>query len=256
LSLPRLLPIFTFIPIACFSALAQPAFDVASVKPSAPVPVGQNLNINLGSDHHGTVTLANTTLSECIRYAYGPASEDQISGPDWIRDRELRFDIIAKAPPETPADQLLLMMRSLLAERFHLVLHTEQKPVAHLELSLAKTAPKLHESKEEGDSVLRGYGRGLLYYDRLDFHALVMLMSRQLRQPVIDKTGITGRYDVKLEWTPDELQPATDPANAPVRPDISIYTAVREQLGLQLETKKTHIEVLVVDHADKVPTPN
>ena len=70
------------------SAVAQPTFDVASVKPDLPVPPGQNLSINLGSDNRGTVTLANTTMSECIRYAYGLVSEDQISGPDWIRDRQ------------------------------------------------------------------------------------------------------------------------------------------------------------------------
>ncbi len=98
-------------------AAAQPAFDVASVKPSPP-PEGDLININLGGASHGVVTLANTTLSECIRYAYGLANEDQIAGPDWIRDRHIRFDITAKAPPATPPDELLAMMQTLLAQRF------------------------------------------------------------------------------------------------------------------------------------------
>jgi uncharacterized protein (TIGR03435 family) len=243
--------------VAPVLAIAQPKFDVASVKPSQPAPTGDNININLGGDNHGTVTLGNTTLSECIRYAYALTSEDQISGPDWIRDRAIRFDIIAKAPPETPRDQLLLMTQNLLAERFHLQLHTDQRPVTHMELSVDKGGSKLHASTAEGtNSTLRGYGRGLLFYDHFDFHMLATLLSRQLRVPVIDKTGITGRYDLKLEWTPEDLQPAAGSADSPVRPDVNVYTAVREQLGLQLEMKKTPIDVLVIDRADKVPVPN
>ncbi len=243
--------------ITPFLAIAQPKFDVASVKPSQPVPAGQNININLGGDNHGTVTLGNTTLSECIRYGYGLTSVDQIAGPDWIRDREIRFDIIAKAAPDTPREQLLIMTQNLLIERFHLQLHTEKRPVTHLELSVGKGGSKLHVSTAEGTgSTLRGYGRGLLFYDHFDFHMLATLLSRQLRLPVVDKTGITGRYDLKLEWTPEDLQPAAGSADSPVRPDVNIYTAIREQLGLQLEMKKTPIDVLVVDHADKTPVPN
>jgi uncharacterized protein (TIGR03435 family) len=99
---------------------AQPSFDVATVKRGGPVRPDGLLDINLGTASHGTVTLSNTTLSECIRYAYGFTNEEQIAGPDWIRDRSIRFEIVAKAPPETPAAQLRLMLQTLLQERLRL----------------------------------------------------------------------------------------------------------------------------------------
>jgi uncharacterized protein (TIGR03435 family) len=183
-------------------------------------------------------------------------AESQISGPDWIRNRSLRIDIIAQAPPDTPMDQIHLMMQHLLAERFHLVLHTEQRPLAHLELSVTARGLKLHESVGDGgsNSKLVASGRGLLSYTHLSMGTLSMLLARHLSQPVIDRTGLTGSYDVALKWDPNDLPPGAGSADSPALPDIS--TAVREQLGLQLEAKKTPLEVLIVDSADKVPTPN
>ena len=135
---------FALILVWAAVAWAQPAFDVASVKPSPPPP-GDLININLGTESHGEVTLGNTTLSECIRFAYGLSSEDQIAGPDWIRDRHIRFDIIAKAPAATPHDQILRMMQTLLAERFRLAIHREPRRVAHLELMPGKGPSKAKE---------------------------------------------------------------------------------------------------------------
>src|SRR5580700_10893433 len=123
----RRIPTLTLLSIA--TAFAQsPTFDVASVKPSPPT-VSDRLEINLGAFNHGVITLTNTTLSECVQYAYGLVSEDQIDGPDWIRDRRLRVDITAKTSPGTPLDQALAMTQALLAERFHMELHREPKSV-------------------------------------------------------------------------------------------------------------------------------
>jgi len=243
---------------ACGAALAQSAaaptaFDVASVKPSPPSGSGL-LNINLGTFNHGVATLTNTTLSECIRFAYGLVSEDQISGPDWIRDRSLRVDIVAKTSPETPFSQALLMMQTLLAQRFHLDLHREPRPIRHFELALGKSAARLHESKDDAPVVNATYRRGLLFYDHMAMHTLAVLLSRQLKQPVIDLTGLSGFYDIHLEWSPD------DPAGKEALPDVAplpdVYHAVEAQLGLQLEPKKTAIDVLAIDRAEKVPIAN
>ena len=239
--------------LAFRSALAQtPAFDVASVKPSPP-SVTDRLDINLGTLSHGVVTLTNTTLSECIQYAYGLVSEDQISGPDWIHDRQLRVDIEAKTSPNTPLDQVLLMMQALLSERFHMQFHREPKPVRHLELTVGKKGSKMPESQEGATLRPNTYNRGRLFYDRRTMHTFAVLLSRQLKQPVIDLTGLTGFYDVHLEWAPDDPSglPATDAAPLP-----DIYQAVEEQLGLHLESKKTPIEIIMIDRADRVPTAN
>src|SRR5215831_18184529 len=113
--------------VASAGTSAQPAFDVASVKQGGPVRPDGLLDISLGTAVHGVVTLSNTTLSECIRYAYGLANESQIAGPDWIRDRSIRFEIVAKAPADTPADDLRRMLQTLLKERFRLEMHREPR---------------------------------------------------------------------------------------------------------------------------------
>jgi uncharacterized protein (TIGR03435 family) len=254
----RRLDLIFLLLITLGAAFAQPvdpgpAFDVASVKPSPPALPGHNIMINLGGASHGVVTLTNATLGECIRYAYGLAGEDQVSGPDWIKDRQLRVDIVAKAPPDTPNDRLLLMTQRLLQERFRLAIHTEQRRLFHYDLSISKKGLKLHESKDSAPTVLRAYQLGLLSYERLSMRALAGLLSRLLREPVVDRTGLAGSYDVNLEWAPYDPDAAVA-ADAPERPDI--FRALEEQLGLRLEMAKTPIDVLVVDHAVKVPLSN
>jgi Protein of unknown function (DUF3738) len=154
--------------VLCLAAVGQtaqvsPSFDVASVKPNKDIP-DRNFYIELGTARHGEVTLHNTNMNDCIRYAYGLTSDDQISGPDWMASYNVRFDIVAKAPPDTSQDTLLLMMQRLLAERFHLTLRTKLKSVAHLELEAAKSGPRMPPSAEEPAYPDYRYGRGLLSY--------------------------------------------------------------------------------------------
>src|SRR5262244_2285515 len=106
-------------------AQQQPQFEVATVKLSPPVPLGTPLPINLGSFRNGTVMLTNTTLSECLQFAYGLVSGAQIAGPDWIKSRDVRFDIVGKTGPDVARDQALLMMQNLLDERLKLSMHHE-----------------------------------------------------------------------------------------------------------------------------------
>src|SRR5215467_5708325 len=102
------------------AAEQQPQFEVATVKLSPPVPAGTPLPVNLGSLRNGTAMLTNTTLSECIQFAYGLVSDTQIAGPDWIKSRDVRFDIVAKTGTDVPRERALLMMQSLLSERLKL----------------------------------------------------------------------------------------------------------------------------------------
>jgi uncharacterized protein (TIGR03435 family) len=263
--MPWLIPTLLF-PLGaaiCQPAAPPPAFEVASVKPSTNEG-GDTININLGTASHGVVTLTNTTLSECIQYAYNLVSEDQISGPDWLRDRKLRVDIVAKAAPDTPLDQLLPMAQALLAERFQLVLHREPRPLKHFELAVAKSGPRMPEAKGDGPSSRIFYGRGRLQYSHLSMHRFAVLLSRQLKEVVIDNTGLGGFFDVNLEWTPDDPAPtASRGADAQTRPETTadtaapgIFKAVQQQLGLTLEATKTPIEILVVDSAQKTPSGN
>src|SRR5271169_7194487 len=97
-------------------AQSRPAFDVASLKPSPPA-AGDKIYINLGTARHGTVTLSNACLADCLRYAYSITDDDQLAGPDWITLKEVRFEIEAKAPADTPLPRLREMLQTLLTER-------------------------------------------------------------------------------------------------------------------------------------------
>jgi uncharacterized protein (TIGR03435 family) len=249
--------------LATLRAAELPAFDVASLKPSPATLPGQNIEINLGTWRHGEVVLRNTTLNDCIRFAYGLVSDEQISGPDWMRSYQFRFDIIAKAPPATPREQLLLMLQRLLTERFRLALHREPRAMAHLDLEVAPGSRKLHESLDSTESSLVSYGPGKLIYRHIPLATLAVLLSRQLKQPVFDRTGIAGFFNIDLQWLPDDLPrpstgadaaPASEASEMSLRPDL--FHAVQTQLGLKLEVRKTPVEVLMIDHAEQVPVGN
>jgi uncharacterized protein (TIGR03435 family) len=238
-----------------------PSFDVASVK-AVPFTPG-DYRANLGSAVHGEVVLTNATLSECLRFAFNVNNDDQVSGPDWIKSKSVRFNIDAKAPPDTPAPQLRLMLQTLLTERFKLALHHEQKELPFLALVVGAKGLKIREAKEESDPSGNRYIMGTIRSNRVPISTLAMLLSRFLRQPVLDMTGLTGMWELKLEWTPDNVPPrpavagAADPAPAlEVAAGPSIFEAVEAQLGLKLEPRKGPLHVIVVDSAEKTPIEN
>ena len=99
-------------------------FEIATLRMSPP-PSGDSININLGQIRNGKLTLSNANLSDCIKLAYNLVSDDQLIGPDWMRDKSVRFDVVAQAPPDASREQVLLMLQSLLADRLKLKLHAE-----------------------------------------------------------------------------------------------------------------------------------
>jgi uncharacterized protein (TIGR03435 family) len=235
---------------------AQPQFDVATVKQSPP-PVGDSIIINLGTVRNGKVTLTNTTLSECIRFAYGLVSEDQVSGPDWIKFREVRFDIVAQAPPDTPREQLLVMLQALLAERLKLALHHEPRERSFLALVVGKNGSKLHAAKADASPVGGPSILGRVVSNHMSMPVLASLVSRFERQIVVDMTGLTGLFEVDLQWTSERGgAPAEDVGAQATDEKPSIFVALQEQLGLKLEARKGPLDVLVVDFAQKVPSDN
>lgn len=237
------------------SAQPPPAFEVATFK-SSPPPPGDRININLGTVRNGTVTFTNASLSDCLKFAYGIVSDAQIAGPDWIKSKEVRFDVVAKAPPDTAREQLPHMMQALLVDRLKVALHHESRELPFLALVVGKNGPKVLESSQTarpgagGNSAVLGHING----QQLSMQVLATLLSRFERQIVIDMTGLKGSYQVKLEWTSDVNRPI--PAEIDVGTGPSIFTAVQEQLGLKLESRRGPLDVLVVDHAEKAPAEN
>jgi bla regulator protein blaR1 len=222
-------------------------FEVATLKQSPP-PAGNLLDINLGTARNGKLTLANTTLSECVKYAWSIVSDDLIAGPDWMKSRDVRFDIVAQAPPNTPDEQLRPMLHALLRDRLKLELHHEQKTLPYLALLEDKGGAKLPPAKSAGGNTGRG---GRIIGNHMSMPALAMLLSRFERRTVVDMTRLGGLYEVNLEWAPEQAAAAGDIPAGP-----SIFTAVQEQLGLRLESRKGPLDVLVIDRAEKVPAGN
>jgi uncharacterized protein (TIGR03435 family) len=235
------------------AAYAQPALEIATLKRSPP-PEGDLININLGNVRNGQLTLANVTLSECLIFAYDLTSNSQLVGPDWTKSRAIRFDIVAQVPPDMPREQMLLRLQSLLADRLRVALHHEQKERPYLALTVAKNGPKLPEVQpaRAGSTGLSILGR--IAGTQMQMRTLALLISRFQGQIVLDQTGLPGFYEVKLEWTPDLNRPQPPDSDAP--PGPSIFTAVQEQLGLRLESRKGPVDVLVVDHAEQIPAEN
>ena len=236
---------------AYYQQAPAPAFDAATVKPSAPI-VGDAYNINTGKILHGVVTLGNATLSDCLKFAYSLTTDVQLVAPEWASAKgHYIYDVTGKAAPEAPQGELLRMLQGLLKERFQLAVHTEQREMKHYELVVSKSGPKMHESTvDQADA--RGAARlDGITSNRMQMNKLAMLMSRMTRMPVIDGTGLNGYYEIKLQWSPEDLKGTGE---SPLGP--SIFTAVEEQLGLKLLWKKGPVDVLVVDRAEKVPLEN
>ncbi len=236
--------------VAVAGAVCAQAFEVASVK-VAPVLNGDPYNINLGTVQHDTLTFGNVSLADCIRFAYGLTSDYQLSGPDWITSKELRFDIVAKAPPGTTREQRLTMMQALLAERFKLALHTEKKVFTYYALVVAKGGSKMRPATD-GPAVPPAGVQGQLRIvsNSMAMSMLATILSRYMRAFVVDQTGLDGPFEVKLVWTPDD-RPVPEDERGP-----SVFTALTEQLGLKFESRKGPMEVLVIDHAEKTPIGN
>jgi uncharacterized protein (TIGR03435 family) len=242
---------------------AQPSFEVASIKPSDP---DSQLKIDYAAG--GRLIVTHATLRFLIKIAYD-ISDDQITGgPGWINST--RFDVQAKpaAPiagdPQTMTkDQLLmfhaptrLRLQKLLADRFQLEMRKESKPMPIFALVVAQAGPKMKLDSSPGDAELKtGDGRGVLTATRVGMSALAGFLNEgQTGRPVTDMTGLTGKFDFRLEWTPDPSLGGA-PA-APADPGgISIFTALQQQLGLRLDPRTGASDYFVVTRAE-LPSAN
>jgi uncharacterized protein (TIGR03435 family) len=235
-------------------AQERSAFEVASVRPNRSGERGERRDFPVGR-----FTATSASVKYLLKTAYR-VEDFQISGtPGWF-DSD-RFDIEAKAVGDPPRAQVLSMLQSLLADRFKLVLHRETRELPVYELLPAKSGPKFKERACVGQPgpanpcggftvSLRGALMGRVVPTRELAEALATLLNRT----VLDKTALAGNYDFDLHWTPDgsTIRGPGDPDAPPPDPNgPSIFTAVREQIGLELKSAKGPVEMLVIDHAEK-----
>ena len=235
------------------------AFEVATIKPSDPNQPGWMLGTK-GS--HFVARGVNAV--DLICFAYGLHAKQIAGGPAWIASEKFDIEAVPNLPARPRRAQLQTMLQKLLADRFGLAVHREQRELAVYALVPAKEGPRLRlTTQPEAPS---GYD-----FPRIDFVAEMKVMRMTMAdfagalertvtdRPVVDHTGLTERYDFTLRWTPDESQfiqfrgtgvrvPAgNDQAGGPA----GLFTAIQEQLGLRLEPRREPDDVLVVDRVSK-----
>ena len=244
------------------AADADPGFDVVTVKPSQPGQPGKRFTLS------GThVVFFNANLNDLMALAFGVHAKQIIGAPEWA-DKDL-FDVdgVPDVAGRPNLKQMGLLTQKLLADRFALKFHHEQRELSVYAVTVAAGGPKFSKTTAAaGDPpgfLFRGLGDLVVRNMTLKDFTNGM-QSTVMDRPVVDQTGLTERYDFTLKWTPDDSQfaqfrgtngpvqpPAGDNPNAPP----SLYTAVQEQLGLKITATKAMDDVIVIDHVEK-PSAN
>ena len=245
-------------PPKAMAADAPAVFEVATIKPSEPGRPGKLFTVK-----GRQVITINTSASDLISFAYGVHAR-QISGaPAWVESD--KYDVTGQPQGEgLPNErQLKAMVQKLLEDRFSLAVHREARPLPVYALVVGETGPKLtkNDTNPNGLPSLMFRGLGTLPAQNASMADLANVMQAAvLDRPVVDRTGITGRFDFTLTWTPDDSQfgglgvrvpPPSTAADAPP----GLFTAIQEQLGLKLESTKAPVDVLVVDRVER-PSEN
>ena len=236
------------------AAAQQPpglAFEVATIKPSTP----SSPPLSIGSSP-GRFAATNASLKMLVTWAYDLEGDDRLVGVQPWMD-EARFDISAIVPARAAGEsqageRVKLMMQTLLAERFRLAVHPETRELPFYSLVVDRDGAKVTAStrpEDRGRNSFNMSGAGTLAGTKVTAAMLAKVLAGQLRQFVRDATGLEGVFDFTLEWTPE-----TTAAAQATRP--SIFTAVREQLGMRLDARRGPVEVVVIDRIDRAPTPD
>jgi uncharacterized protein (TIGR03435 family) len=226
------------VPDVCAQSAERPEFEVASVKPVPPSDAALRVSM---ITQHGRINYTNVTVRGLIRKAYGL----RIYPPSGTSDplSTDRYDITAKASEEVSEEQTMRMLQALLEERFKLVVHRETKELRVYELVVAKNGPKFREVQDDGTAAEIDSKEGhQIRAHHVSMKILVGALQGYVGDPVLDATGLTGLYDLSLDFTPDENMSADG---------LRVFEAVQRQLGLRLEAGKGPVQVIVVDHVEK-----
>lgn len=257
--------------VATFSAIA-----ILCVHAPAQAPAAQSFDIasihinNMETDgHHHIISdpaesqfrTVNLALRDLIQFAYGVPDSQILGGPAWLDS--IMFDIDAKSDPLVDAQlrafpteqarwQKQLMVQALLADRFQLKVHQETRQVPVYALVVTKDGPKFKPSKVNGTTIDTGRTRLHIAGSDDTMSILARELAEVLGRVVLNHTGLSGRYDISLRWTPDDAA-ALAPSTLDVPPDI--FTSIQEQLGLKLESAKGPVLVLIIDSVE-MPSAN
>jgi uncharacterized protein (TIGR03435 family) len=245
------------VPLKAMPADADPVFDVTVIKPSDPGAPGKGIRVQ-----GRQLSTLNFSVSDMITFAYGIHVRQITGAPAWIESE--KYNLTAKPAGEGQPNtkQWKTMLQKMLADRFQLTFHHDKKELSVYAITVGKTGPKLTKSAGDPNGLYGAGGPPGAFSARnanMGDFAEVM-QSTMLDRPVVDQTGLSGRFDFQLKFTPDETQyagsgmrppPPADDATAP--PDL--FTAMQEQLGLKLQATKASVDVIVIDRVSK-PSAN
>jgi bla regulator protein blaR1 len=243
---------------------AEKKFEVATVKPSDP----DSKSFNRGAPANGAITIINTSLRDITILSFRVTANLLSGGPDWIANTN--YDIVGKGPdPKATSPEVWEMMRSLLIERFQLKYHVENREMPVFALSVAtrglkltlgengKCAADIKAGKACSDIQPRGASWAIMH--NMPIGALIQILGNRAGRPIVDRTGLTGRYDANLSWVPPgqkyEDLDLTNVASELRPQDASIFDALEQQAGLKLTPTRAEVAVVVIDSMSR-PDPN
>jgi uncharacterized protein (TIGR03435 family) len=240
--------------LAAQSLLTHPTFEVVSVRPlgSSPPRAGKK-----AQSDEGLLRYSGITLLRLIANAY-EVDTYSVIGPTWLETE--RFAIDARLPAGGTRDQIPAMLQAMLADRFHFAAHRETRDIPVFALVVAKGGPKMQPATIHDDRVgiamLSPTKR--LIKGRTDIDELIFLLklpgnTSLADRPLRNRTGLTGLFDIHLEWT---VEGPSSPGSPDSDAGPSIFSAIQGQLGLKLEPRKEPMEAIIVDRVEKVPTEN
>jgi uncharacterized protein (TIGR03435 family) len=245
--------------IAFAAAGTEPAFEVASITPcpsGTPAPPMEHTGITNWVAPGGRLTARATTVVFLMEWAYGIQPWQHSDGPGWLSID--RFDVVAKADHDATENEMKQMARTLLVERFGLNMHRETKELPAYVISLGKNAPKLSPPKDGETHDMRfsmmpgpDQKTGVFHIDatRYTLAEVADVFARRMDRVIVNRTGMNGEYDFKLDLTPDESHPS------PVDQTL-LLEALRQQIGLDVRSEKTAVDYYVIQAAGKAALTN
>jgi uncharacterized protein (TIGR03435 family) len=236
---------------------AKPDVEVATIKPTEP---GTKLFMLVVQGEK--VVVKNFSLKFIMEFAYDMPERQIVGGPGWLDAEKWDIEVKPDTPGAPSVAQMKEILQKLLAERFALKFHQEKRNMTAFSLTVGKNGPKMAKTADATESANFTVPVGMAAARSATMEEFAhLLQSDILGQPVVDDTGLSGRWDFTLNWTPDETQfmdrgikvspPAADDANAPP----PLFTAIQDQLGLRLCAEKTDAPVMVIDRIEH-PSPN
>jgi len=230
-------------------AASAAEFEAASLKPSKAGTARGSMRMD-----STRLTYTSVSVRDCIMSAWNVKGY-QIDGPDWFGAD--RYDLAATSATPVEEDALKSMLQTLLIERFHMKVHVEKRDLPVFAMVVSKNGAKMKDAAAPGRPAIRMNGGGVVFTS-VTISDLIDLMSRahlaELDRPVVDDTGLTGRYDVTINLfgTQEEMMSALSKGDF----GSSIFTLIQEQLGLKLEPKKLPLQMVVIDQAERTPSGN